>query len=334
MTPRSITAIVLVALLVLAGTEPARAYLQYTVGAPGQQVRLKWAASPVRWYATDRGVPGVTPGAFQQAIAQAFGTWEAVPTASIAFQFAGFTSTAPFTDDDRSVVGFGYDPDLDRVLGSTGFLIDVVTGVIVESDIFINAAYPWSVAPAGEPGRYDLQSVATHEAGHFLGLGHSALGETQRAGVNDFRVLASGAVMFPVSFGPGRTLDRVLQPDDIAGVSDLYPDGTFRADTGAARGRVLRGGRGVSGAQVVAVNLRTGAAIGAFSTGQDGAFQIAGLTPGPHIIRVEPLDDVDIESFFNARDVDVDFAVTYSPRLFVAPAGGVGTRFDVTVRPK
>jgi hypothetical protein len=37
--------------------------------------------------------------------------------------------------------------------------------------------------------------------------------------------------MFPISLGRGCHKDRTLQPDDIAGVSDLYPAGGFRETT-------------------------------------------------------------------------------------------------------
>jgi hypothetical protein len=140
--------------------------------------------------------------------------------------------------------------------------------------------------------------------------------------------------MFPISLGRGSTKDRELQPDDIAGISDLYPDGDFRADTGAVRGRIRRGDRPVPGAHVVAFNIRTGTLTGGFALGDGGEFQIAGLSPGAYVIRVEPLDDADVESFFQSDGVDVDFQVTFHPRLFVAPAGGVGQSFDVVVRPK
>lgn len=315
----------------LASVSPAHGYLHFDVG---NGTRLKWDDQPVRWFATDRGVAGVSASEFQTTLQRAFETWEAVPSASISFQFVGFVSAEPFDDDGINVLGFQFEPDLERVLGATGFVVDIQTGEIVESDVFFNSAFPWSTAAAVEENRVDLQSVAVHEIGHLLGLGHSALGETEAQAAGGRSVLGSGAVMFPISLGRGSTADRELQPDDIAGVSDLYPDGGFRSSTGAVRGRVVRNGRGIQGAHIVTFNPRTGALIGGFSLGDGGEFQIAGLTPGAHVVRVEPLDDADLESFFSVEDVDVDFRVTYHPRLFVAPAGGVGERIDIAVQPK
>jgi matrixin len=327
-------ALALLILLVVVATQPANAYLHLTSSVGPAQTALKWDASRVRWFATDRGTNGVSAAQFQTELASAFATWEAVPTASIAFQFVGFISAAPFEDDGISVLGFEAEPDLDRVLGATTFVVDVVTGEIVESDVFFNSIFTWSAAAAGEPGRFDLRSVATHEIGHFVGLGHSALGETEIRPEGGRRVLASGAVMFPISLGRGSIADRTLQPDDIAGVSDLYPDGGFPDATGALSGRVLHNGAGAIGAHVVAFNARTGALIGGFALGEGGAFQIAGLSPGAHVIRVEPLDDADVDSFFSPAGIDVDFQATIHDRLVIAPAGGASERFDVTVRPK
>ena len=67
------------------------------------------------------------------------------------------------------------------MLGETSFLIDEVTGEILESDIVLNSTFPWSVAAGGEAGRHDVESIVLHEVGHLLGLGHSALGETELA---------------------------------------------------------------------------------------------------------------------------------------------------------
>lgn len=315
--------------------QDAHAYLHFSTTRAGQARVLKWQRTPVRWFAKDRGVPGVSASDFQAAMARAFATWESVPTASITFQFAGFTGAEPFDDDNVSVLGFQDHPEMERVLGATGFLIDTITGEIVESDVFFNSAFPWSTAAQGDPTRFDLESVAVHEIGHFLGLGHSALGETEMRPEGGRRVLGSAAVMFPINLGRGITHDRELQPDDIAGVSDLYPDGGFRERSGVAHGRVTRNGTGILGAHVAAFNPRTGALVAGFTLSNDGDFQIAGLDPGPHVIRVEPLDDADIESFFTRSGaIDVDFLVTFHSRLFVAPAGGAGEPVAVAVRPK
>src|SRR5688572_21442294 len=98
--------LILALIAVVALPHPAHAYLQFTTTVRGQLVTLKWQRTPVRWFATDRGTSGVSASDFQAAMARAFATWEAVPTASIAFQFAGFTGAEPFEDDNVSVVGF------------------------------------------------------------------------------------------------------------------------------------------------------------------------------------------------------------------------------------
>jgi hypothetical protein len=331
---RSVGWIVALIVGVLALQVSAEAYLQLTVAARGQTMRLRWRQpASIAWSATSRGSSSVTAVDFQAAVGRAFAAWEAVPTASAAFRFNGFTNALPSDEDGRTTLGFESEPDLDRVLGATSFVIDTLTGDLVEADVFFNTQFPWSTAPGGDPAAFDLQSIATHEIGHLLGLGHSALGETDVISTGR-RVVATGAVMFPIAFGRGNISDRTLQPDDIAGISDLYPDGTFEARTGVVQGRVRVGGRGVPGAHVVAFNPRTGALVGGFALGPEGAFQIAGLDPGPHVLRVEPLDDAEVESFFARTAADLNFRVTVHDRYLIAPAGGASASEDVTVVPK
>jgi hypothetical protein len=83
---------------------------------------------------------------------------------------------------------------------------------------------------------------------------------------------------------------------------------------------------------VVTFNVETGDLVGAFTLNAEGEFEIAGLGPGPHVIRVEPLDDAEVDSFFgSSARVGTGFRATFHDRLFVAPPGGVGERFTVAV---
>jgi hypothetical protein len=314
----------------------SRAYQQYGVQVGNKIIKLKWNRMPVQYYIENVGIPGVSASQLQATVDAAFTTWHNVQTAAVSAQSAGYTTAQPTQDDGLSTIGFLADPQEPDVLGSTDWLIDDTTGEIVESDIFFNSApvIPWSVAANGESGHFDLQSIATHEIGHFWGLGHSALGETQQV-TGGRRVIAKAAVMFPIAYSPGNTLDRTLQPDDIAGISDLYPAGGFQSETGSVTGQVTKNGKGVFGAHVVAFSPSAGTLIGNFTLDNNGAFTISGLAPGPVILRVEPVDDADLDSFFDdPSKVDVNFTITYYGRFAIVPLSGSTPQIQIQVTPK
>ncbi len=72
----------------------------------------------------------------------------------------------------------------------------------------------WSSKPAGaNPGEMDIAKIAIHELGHCLGLNHSA---------------DPTAIMFASTLDGSPASERVLAPDDIAGLQAIY--GVLTAD--------------------------------------------------------------------------------------------------------
>lgn len=323
------------AVLVGIAVAPLEAYLKLGADIGGRLVPLRWDHQPIRYFVSTAAVDGVTAADLRTALGRAFQTWSSAPRITLSSEFAGFTSAVPNDSDNASVIGFVSRPDLDRTLAATTFTTDDLTGEVLESDVFVNSAFAWSVAPAGQSGRFDLEAILVHEVGHLLGLGHSALGETALLDTGRRRVIAKAAVMFPIAFPAGNIEDRRLQADDRAGIADTYSVGRARRELGSISGRVTRGGAGVYGAHVTAFNTRTQELTGTFTLSDDGSFVIASLLSGIYIIRVEPLDDVDLSGFFeNESRVILDFVPTYYPKLVAVPAGGSGAAIQIPVQAK
>jgi hypothetical protein len=321
------------ALLVTIGAASSSAYLKLGAMVNGRVVDAVWQQQPIGLFISDRDSNGITSADVRGAVERAAATWSAVGSTQVRFAYQGMTSAPPEGTDGKNTIGFLDRPDLDRVLGATSFMVDVTTGEIYEADIFFNTSFLFSVAAGGESGRADLESLALHELGHMLGLGHSAIGETERTSNGGRRVVGSGAVMFPIALTAGATADRRLHADDIAGLQDLYPAAPALLETGGIVGRVTKDGQGVRGAHVVAFNPESGVLIGGFTLGTDGEFVIGRLPPGPYILRVEPLDDAEPDNFFPAVS-DTDFRVTYAPRMVVAPRGGSSQSIEIKVAAK
>ena len=229
-----------------------------------------------------------------------FDIWYAVETASVSAEFAGFTAGAADVDDGLTVIGYQNRRTWTACSARRTSSSIPQTGEIVESDIFLNSALPVvDVAAGGEATSSTWNRSPLHEIGHLLGLGHSALGETELS-TGGRRVLGAEAVMFPIAFSAGCIHGRTLQAPTTSPASRTStPPTAARANAAASAGGHQERSRGCWARTSSPSAPRTGKLVGGLTLSEDGSFVIAGLEPGPHVLRVEPLDDGDIESFFD-----------------------------------
>lgn len=73
-------------------------------------------------------------------------------------------------------------------------------GTIVEADMTFNSAFTWSITGSGG---YDIQTVALHEFGHWVGLDHSPIWES-------------------IMYYQIKGVQRYLHPADLAGIQYIY----------------------------------------------------------------------------------------------------------------
>jgi len=141
--------------------------------------------------------------------------------------------------------------------------------------------------------------------------------------------------MFPIAFPPGNIDDRTPKADDGAGLGEIYATSAFNRQFGQINGRVTLNGAGIFGAHVTALNTATGALIAGFCLTNDGRFVISGLPAGVYVLRAEPLDDGDLDSFFDSHTVvETNFTPAFSSRVVPVPAGGAVSGIEIKVASK
>jgi hypothetical protein len=194
----------------------------------------------------DGSVDAAGSGA-HEAVIQAFGAWVSTDASLPRLTFdSGASSSVPTAPDGQNRVYFapidlpGHESDLGLTLAYS----DSTTGQVLEADVILNKRMAFSILtpPAGSTdddasdndpdddvsqtedaltsksksghaqsawckARYDLQSVATHEAGHFFGLGED--------------MTDSDATMY-FSTAPCELKKRTLATLDTNAVTSLY----------------------------------------------------------------------------------------------------------------
>lgn len=134
-----------------------------------------WSSANVNWYHNISGAGG-GPGK-AAALYNAMNTWTFVPSANQSLTYAGNT-TAGFSTDGINTVSWSSNSQCGSFNGCLALTALVLQSgqVIVESDIVFSTDWTWTTTGA----TYDVQSVATHELGHTLGIHHTELTGTPR----------------------------------------------------------------------------------------------------------------------------------------------------------
>jgi hypothetical protein len=230
-------------------------------------------------------------------------------------------------------------------------------GQILDSDTLfrndgqVSYATPAALATPQGMGAYDLESLLTHELGHWFGLDHSGV---------------IRAIMFPFAPPPGQFIgarptaqapDGPLADDDRTGARFLYPDPNDTVNVGSLHGHVTPANpfalatfaptspgssvTGIVGAQVVAVDASTGAVFAGALAGWscdashpptkfDGSFDIERL-PLNHSYNIyaEPLVGL-------ALPADFSFVLAGLCSNTIAPAcipPAANTNFNIRLLP-
>lgn len=164
-----------------------------------------WPSGSTAWAYNNAGAPGGITGD-DAAIASGAGAW-ATTGANFGFASAGATGNGTGACSGGGLDGantVGWAPQGGSVLAVTCTWFDSAGNpkTAVEFDMEFDPDWSWTTG--GSP-QVDLESVAAHEFGHALGLGHSS---------------DSSAVMY-FAYTQGTT-KRTPQQDDIDGVVAIY----------------------------------------------------------------------------------------------------------------
>src|SRR5580704_767622 len=282
---------------------PVRAHQLSSAGSVAVQWSTALGTSPVTILTQNQTANGQL-SEIEQVITQSIGAWMAVEgttlTPATLTPLSRVTAANACGSDGVNSICFdqadsAFTPGVlafTRVITADAIGVQVGSGApatqigqILDADIYFDPSdstitFATPAALPANPHAYDLESLLTHELGHFLGFSHSALWS---------------AMMYPYAPAPGtfngtrptpQQPDALLSDDDRTGLRAVYPSLSDSIHVGSISGHILPanvlslplsppGVTGIFGAHVVAVDIASGAAIAGTIAGWSCA------SPGP-----------------------------------------------------
>jgi hypothetical protein len=242
----------------------------------------------VYFYISDTGPAGMPPGdsftAVVSEIRSAADKWNAVATSALRVQYGGLYNAAAGQVNSGITVEFSNDlaPGVIALGGPVTFagpntlanpnggqFVPIQRSTIRVQNDLSQPSTACSNTACPSYSEYFFTTMV-HEFGHTLGLQHTFTSAVMSTAVTSAATKASP-----------------LAPDDIAGVSMLYPAPGYAATVGSISGRVTVNGSGVGLASVVALSLESPAI--STLTNPDGTYRMDGVPPGGYQLYVHPL---------------------------------------------
>ncbi len=180
---------------------------------------LKWSGGTFDYWINPQSIPSdLSTPSFVSYTTASFQTWQDDPDSAIAFTYRGTrTDLGAGSEDSVNMAGWGY-------LGGSTIAVTYMWGQytpgsfdslrFTETDMIFDNSKLWSAQPSGIAGRYDIQNIGTHEAGHTFGLG-----DMYESADAEHTMYGYGST--------GETKKRSLEWGDRAGVAALYPQAYY-----------------------------------------------------------------------------------------------------------
>jgi hypothetical protein len=187
----------------------------------------RWGAGSLT-VVLDGSLDDMDPAA-KDAVTAAFATWGTSGASVNAVVVNRSTDRVAAAQDGVNRISFGSIdiPGHENDVAATISYADDATGEIIEADTIFNSKYAFQVMPEQASdvaecasGKYDVQDVATHEFGHFYGLGEDMSDST--------------TTMF-ITSKPCQTHKRTLTESDVASMSGLYATAPPSSETPSAQ---------------------------------------------------------------------------------------------------